>query len=303
MAGDGWRRWFVGDGRLSALWRALLFVVAFLCILQAEVLLLPALASVPVADDRISTGLIAQGLLLLLAALLAGWIMLRFVDRRPVSELGFSLDRRVPLELAAGLAIGVAIMATTVLLLALVGAYRYVAQAGSVVGWITVSGVSLAAFAIPAAAEEALFRGYLFRTLAAGWGAVAAVVVTSVLFTVVHGANPNVTLFGLVNIFLAGTLLAVAVLRTGTLWLATALHLGWNWAMAGPLDLPVSGIGGYDVPLYDVTLVGPEWLTGGAFGPEGGLAGTFAVLMGLALVVVITRPGRTLAGPIPRRET
>lgn len=294
--GDEWRGWFVGNGRLRPLWRALLFVILFLAILQLELFLLPVLAGIPIAQDRLSAGLIAQGVLLLTAAILAGWVMLRWVDHRPLADFGFPLRARVPLELSAGLAIGAGVMAATVLLLALAGAYRYVAEAGSLVGWLTISGISLAAFAIPAAAEEAVFRGYFFRTLFEGAGAVPAIIVTSLLFTLVHGSNPNVTWFGLVNIMLAGVLLAVAVLRTGTLWLATALHLGWNWVMAGPLDLPVSGIGGYDVPLYDVAGTGPTWLTGGDFGPEGGLAGTAAVLLALAVVVLATQPGSRLAG-------
>lgn len=259
-------------------------------------MLLPALVAIPVAGDRISAGLVAQGLLLLGAAVLAGWAMLVWVDRRPLSDLGFGMAPRVPLELVAGLAIGAGVVAGTVALLALAGAYRYVAEAGSLVGWLSVTGLSLAAFAIPAAAEEAVFRGYFFRTLVEGAGAIVAVAVTSVLFTLVHGANPNVTTFGLVNICLAGVLLGVAVLRTGTLWLATALHLGWNWVIAGPLDLPVSGIDGYDVPLYDAMGTGAVWLTGGEFGPEGGLAGTFAALLALALVIGMTRPGSRLAG-------
>jgi len=301
--GDGWRQWFVQwfvrYGRLRALWRALLFIALFLVILQLELVLLPVLATIPVSGERLSAGLIAQGLLLLMAALLAGWAMLAWVDGSPPGELGFALRRRVPLELAAGLAIGAGVLALPVLLLALGGAYRYVPQAGSIAGWLAVSGVSLAAFAIPAAAEEALFRGYLFRTLVEGAGAVMAIAVTSLLFTLVHGSNPNVTPFGLVNIFLAGVLLGVAVLRTATLWFATAVHLGWNWAMAGPLDLPVSGIGGYDVPLYDVAGSGPAWLTGGAFGPEGGLIGTVAVMLGIAAVGWVTRPGAALAGRWP----
>lgn len=294
--GDGWRQWFVRDDRLRALWRALLFVALFLVILQLELLLLPTLARLPASEDQLSPGLIAQGFFLLVAAILAGWAMFRWVDHRPLSDLGFALRRRVPLELGAGVAVGAGVLATPVLLLAAAGAYRYVPEPGSVGGWLAVSGISLAAFAIPAAAEEAVFRGYLFRTLVEGGGSVLAVGVTSVLFTAVHGSNPNVTAFGLVNIFLAGILLGLAVLRTGTLWFASAVHVGWNWVMAGPLDLPVSGIGGWDVPLYDVAGTGPTWLTGGAFGPEGGLVGTAAVGLGIATVGWMTRPGAALAG-------
>lgn len=293
---DGWRRWFVYDGPLRALWRVPLFVVLFVAILQVELLVLSGLGTVPMPQDRLSIGLIAQGALVLVAALLAGAAMLRWVDRRPLTDLGFSPRPGVSLELLAGLAIGTGVMGAAVLVLAALGAVRYVAEPGSPVGWLAVAAASLVAFAIPAAAEEALFRGYLFRALFDGAGAVVAIAVTSLLFTVVHGSNPNVTLFGLLNIFLAGVLLAVAVLRTGALWLATGLHLGWNWAMAGPLDLPVSGIGGFDVPLYDVAATGPAWLTGGSFGPEGGLAGTAAALAGLALVLRTTRPGAAMAG-------
>lgn len=294
--GDGWRRWFILDGRLRAFWRALLFTALFVAILQLELMILHVFGFVPLAGEDLSADLIAQGVLLLIAAVLAGLAMLRWVDRRPASDLGLAPGPRVPLELMAGLAIGTVVMAVTVLVLTGFGAVRYVPESGTALGWLAVAGVSLAAFAIPAAAEEALFRGYLFRTLVEGAGAVVAIGVTTVLFTLAHGSNPNVTGLGLVNIFLAGVLLGVAVLRTGTLWLATGLHLGWNWAMAGPLDLPVSGIGGYDVPLYDVAETGPGWLTGGAFGPEGGLAGTVAALLGLALVLRMTRPGAALAG-------
>jgi biotin transport system substrate-specific component len=35
---------------------------------------------------------------------------------------------------------------------------------------------------------------------------------------------------------------AAAYLRTLSLWFATALHIGWNWATASLFDLPVSGI-------------------------------------------------------------
>ncbi|MFW5951333.1 MAG: CPBP family intramembrane glutamic endopeptidase [Gemmatimonadota bacterium] len=293
---EGWRQWFVRDGRLRALWRALLFVAAFMAILQLQLLLLPVLA-VPVAADRVSAGLVVQGFMLLSAAVLAGWAMLRWVDERPLAELGFALRKRVPLELVAGTGIGAGALGLVVLAVAAFGGYRYTPDAGSAAAWLATAGAGLAVFAIPAAAEEALFRGYLFRTLIEGAGTAVAIVVTSLLFTLVHGANPNVTGFGLVNIFLAGVLLAVAVLRTGSLWFATAVHLGWNWAMAGPLDLPVSGIAGYDMPLYDGRAAGPAWLTGGEFGPEGGLVGTGAAGLALALVLWTTRPGARLAGP------
>lgn len=294
------RGWFVQGGRLRTLWRVLLFVALFVAFLTAGVLLLGALAPDLVAtslpsDDGLPASFVLQFALMLAAALGATWVLRVLVDRERADGLGFPVTRRVPLVFAAGVAAGAVAMALVVGALSLVGVFRYTAEAGTVGGWLAVAGSSLAAFAIPAAAEEAMFRGYLLRTLSDGAGVLLAVLVTSAAFALMHGANPDVGAVAVVNIFLAGVLLSVAVLRTGALWLATAVHLGWNWAMAGPLDLPVSGVNAYDAPYYDVLPSTPAWLSGGAFGPEGGLAGTAAVAVALGLVVWLTRPGARLA--------
>lgn len=299
----GWRRWFVLEGRLRTLWRVLLFGVGFLALLQVGLILLAAVGEFPVAQDRLSGGLVVRATLALLAALCWGWVLLVGIDGRPPADLGFGLSPRVPTELLAGLAVGIAAILGTTALVSALGGYRYVAEAGTAAGWLAVAGSSLVAFALPAAAEEAVFRGYLFRTLIDGAGPFWATVLTSLVFALAHGGNPNVAGLGLLNIFLAGVLLAVAVLRTGSLWFASTLHLGWNWVMAGPLDLPVSGLESFDIPLYDVVAGSPAWLSGGAFGPEGGLAGTIAVTIGLTLVIRMTRPGSRLAGPPAHRRT
>ncbi|HSH44820.1 MAG TPA: CPBP family intramembrane glutamic endopeptidase, partial [Longimicrobiales bacterium] len=227
------------------------------------------------------------------AALVASWAMLA-LEGAP-RDLGFGLRRRAALEVGFGLVAGTAGVLAVVAALTLAGVYRFEPEPGTVSGWLGVAGGSLIAFAIPAAAEEAVFRGYALRALREAGGTVAAVLATSVMFALAHGANPGVGGLALVNIFAAGVLLAVAVLRTGSLWFASAVHLGWNWVMAGPLDLPVSGLDLFDAPYYDGVATGPAWLGGGPFGPEGGLAGTAAAVLVLALIVHWTRPGAVLA--------
>jgi hypothetical protein len=73
--------------------------------------------------------------------------------------------------------------------------------------------------------------------------------------------------------------LGVIQLRTGSLWWATGAHLGWNWGSAYVADLPVSGLELFDAPYYEARVAGPDWLGGGAFGPEGSVLAT-AVLGG-----------------------
>lgn len=289
MAADAGLGWLVRDGRLRALWRVLLFTVLVLALISAQALILAAFFEPPGQEDM-AAALLYQAVLMLAASVLAGWAMLRWVDRRPLSDLGFALDRRVPVDLVAGIPIGAAGLVVAVMLLTLLGAYRFTAAPGTLPEWGAVMGAALLFFALPAAAEEALFRGYAFRTLVEGSGPVVATVIMSMLFALVHGANPHMAGWGYVNIFAAGVMLSLAVLWTGSLWFASAVHLGWNWATAALLDLPVSGLGLFDAPLYDGHPAGPAWLTGGDFGPEGGLAGTLAFLVVVALLWWYARP-------------
>ncbi|HZB44358.1 MAG TPA: hypothetical protein VE360_03915, partial [Pyrinomonadaceae bacterium] len=73
--------------------------------------------------------------------------------------------------------------------------------------------------------------------------------------------------------------------RTRSLWFAFGLHWSWNWTMGALLGLPVSGI--RDItpdPLLRATDAGPAWLTGGPYGPEGGLAATLALVVSTLFV-------------------
>jgi len=213
------------------------------------------------------------------SSLLAGWGMLALVDRRRPGALGFALDPAAVRDSAAGLGIGGAMLGAAVALLAVASMSRWVADEGTVPEYVAALATSFAFFAVAAAAEEAVFRGYAFQALVQGVGVWPAVLGSSALFALLHANNPNVTPVALANIFLAGVMLAVAYLRTRSLWFATAVHLGWNWAMASLLDFPVSGIV-KDMPLYTARETGPDWVTGGSFGPEAGIAASLTIAAG-----------------------
>jgi len=283
MDGRGWRAIFTGaDGTIRSGWRLLLFVVLF-----AVFLLVGALFVGPVTVSP--AGLFRQGVVLLAAALGAGSILIARADRRPPGALGFAWTRHVPWEIGIGLAIGGGSMALLVGLLLLTGGVVYTAEGGTVADWTVIVARDLAIFGVAAAAEEAVFRGYPFQVLVQAIGPVAATLLGSGAFAVAHAANPNVNVFALLNIFLAGVLLSAAYLRTRSLWFATAVHTGWNWSMASLFDLPVSGLEVFDTPLYEPVLASPDWVGGGAFGPEGGLIG--AAGFGLAVLAVLKAPG------------
>lgn len=260
-----------GGGWLRAGWRILLFLALYVGL----VALLATALSFGWASPPEWTAQAAA----LVAAVAAGWILLARLDQLPPSTLGFPLGRAaLPLSLR-GLGLGSALIGAAVLMLVAIGSVRWMPDAGDAASYLRMLLGSFAFFALAAAGEEALFRGYPFQALVTGIGAWPATLLSSALFSLAHVPNPEVGTLALVNIFLAGVLLALAYLRTRSLWFATGVHLGWNWTMASLLDFPVSGWV-RDTPLYEVVERGPTLLTGGAFGPEAGLAATAVLLLG-----------------------
>ncbi len=264
---------FVGPHGVRAGWRILLFVLATVV---GYMVTLPVIVMSGLLSELVE-GFAA----VLLAVLAASYVMLRWVEGRPFGALGFAAERRAVAETVGGFGVGGGLLGGSVLLLVVAGSARWVADSGTVPEYAATLAGALATFAVAAAAEEVVFRGYPFHVLVQGIGVWPAVLVSSALFAWGHGTNPNVTWLAVMNIFLAGIMLAVAYLRTRSLWFATALHLAWNWVMSALLDFPVSGMQ-LDTPLYSARELGADWWTGGPFGPEAGLAATLVIVAGTA---------------------
>ena len=151
------------------------------------------------------------------------------------------------------------------------------------IGWLFASSM------IGPIAEEALIRGYWFQNIKLGWGAVAAVLFTSVLFGGLHLFNPNAALLGAINILLTGIMYAVSLLWFRSLWFPIGWHGAWNFAQFFIAGLPNSGISVSSLGLEGTTLFvsevsGTPWLSGGDFGMEASLIKTVllvGIIMGL----------------------
>ena len=253
--------------RLRSLGLLVLFIALYFAALAAVMAIVPA------------RGMVVDTLIVLLVAVAVGSMLLVFGERRPWHQLGLALQRRTPRDVLVGLLVPCAALLLVIGFLALTRGVVYGRDSGSLGGWLAGTAQLLLVLAIPAAAEEALFRGYPFQKLVEAVGPVIATVLASAGFAIAHRHNPGVNAFALINIFVAGVMLSLAFLKTRSLWFATAVHLGWNWQMAGPLDLPVSGLELFDAPLYEPVRLGTPWITGGSFGPEGGIAGLLALLL------------------------
>src|SRR5262249_27410453 len=123
--------------------------------------------------------------------------------------------------------------------------------------------------------EEIIFRGVGQVVLAKALGKMPALLLLSVLFAMAHLFNPNPTALGLTNIALAAVFLGLAFYAPAGIWTAWGAQLGWNATLAA-LDALVSGLP-FQIPWIDYLPGGPAWLTGGSFGPEGGLLASVAI--------------------------
>jgi uncharacterized protein len=208
------------------------------------------------------------------------WAALRFMQPVPWTVAGFSPGAWHPRRLLRGFAVGAAAILLVAALLWLVRALhveRVTVPSDGIVAdsW---SGTALRLFILLAPAalwEELAFRGFLYGVANEAAGRVAALATSSVAFGAVHLMNPGAGLRTTLIVMVAGWALALVREQDGlpAAWIA---HLAWNWIMAAVLHVPVSGLP-FATPGYRTVIEGPDWMSGGSWGPEGSL---------LALVVL-----------------
>jgi hypothetical protein len=145
-------------------------------------------------------------------------------------------------------------------------------------------GNSLALYTVVGYGEELMFRGYLFQTFVEGTNKIVATLVISLFFATAHMGNPNVSVFGLINVGLAGVWLSMAYFKTRALWLPIGLHISWNFFQGFVYSFPVSGTTSEKEQIGKAIVNGPDWLTGGAFGPEGGALATLMLILCTVLI-------------------
>ena len=268
-------------GRLRSGWRLLLFVIGFGFFTMVWGIIVRLLYEV-VPDFPYRTfalDIVFRGGLLALA-LGVGYLLARNVEDLPWRSLGLTLHDGWLRDLVVGSVIGFAALAVAVAIAMTAKGLSFsfnTAGIGSIIKSLIGSAVL---FIVAALAEEAMFRGYPLQTLARARLAWLGVLLTLALFGAVHLDNPNVVPgVTFANTALAGLWLAVAYLRTRSLWLPLGVHWAWNWALGSFFGLPVSGLNLVSNPLLTAADNGPFWLTGGSYGIEGGLACTIALIL------------------------
>ncbi len=276
---------FINDtGRLRSGWRLVIFAVAFYATLRILGVIVggtyfvilnfvPRLGQHPFIENVIFR------IVLLLAAVIAGYACNRWLEGLPWRALGLGLHRHWFQQLAVGSFIGLASLAFAAIIGTAGGGLSFSVTPRGL--WLLVLQTLISSailFVIAALAEEALFRGYPLQTFTRAQLAWLGILLTSLPFAAAHLDNPNSILLGSINTGLAGVWLAVAYLKTRSLWFPLGVHWAWNWALGSLFGLPVSGMSFTQNTLLRGTDHGPAWLTGGAYGIEGGVACTIALV-------------------------
>lgn len=214
------------------------------------------------------------------------WIWLWLIEQRPMKSLGLVL-KSAGKKYLRGALIGFVMILLSVGVPAGFGQYtvQYFVTTGS--GVILPLGIliSLIGWIVQGAAEELLFRGYLMPVISVRYGAVWGVLISSCTFAALHLLNENLTILALVNLLLFGIFAALYTLADQSLWGIFAIHSLWNWAQGSLFGLSVSGSHLGDQAPIQLINKGPAWLTGGAFGPEGGIAVTLVLVAAIIWVL------------------
>lgn len=300
------------EGRLRAPWRlAITGVLLLVSVVALTALVSPIVR--PFVSSEAETPSSAEGafvppaillsvsLATLGASFLSVWVAAHYLDRRRFRDLGLRLTEAWWADCAFGLALGVIA----------IGAVFAVEVA---IGWVSVKGfggveggaafveellISMIAFGAVGVYEELLARGYVMKNIAESlnwraWGASGGIyagwILSSLIFALPHAFNPGASVMGIVNIFASAMLLlGLAYALTGRLGLSIGLHISWNFAQGFLFGLPTSGASVGHYPIVMTQQIGPDLWTGGAFGIEGGLLGTVAVLLAFAGILVWVR--------------
>lgn len=209
-----------------------------------------------------------------ISALVPALFLLRFLDHRPFSDLGFGMKGRGK-DILYGMLMAMVLYGVGFGCSLALGVVEVVDFQWNPLQLLS----SFFFFILVALTEEMMVRGYLLgRMLRTRINKFLALFISSLIFACMHLLNPHVTWLSMLNLVLAGMLLGVSYLYTRNLWFPISLHLFWNWIQGSVLGYEVSGnqFGG---SLLKLQLSNQTMINGGAFGFEGSIVCTVLELI------------------------
>ncbi|MDC1105305.1 CPBP family intramembrane metalloprotease [Prolixibacteraceae bacterium] len=199
----------------------------------------------------------------LFATMLTIWGAVRIIEKKKLRDIGLRINNRI-----ADIIFGIIIAALCIII-----GYIVLISTNQLIFLrthfnLTEMVASIFFFIFGAMTEEILVRGYIQRVLMSKYNKYIALLFSSIIFTLMHGYNPNLGLVPLISLFLAGVTFGLSYLYTNNLWFPIAFHASWNFFQS-LFGFNVSGISFYSVIESHTTTT--TIMNGGEFGFEGSI--------------------------------
>jgi hypothetical protein len=250
--------------RMNTIGRIFLFIISYFIIVGIFQYVGSLIAGVDFTNleyEETSKQLLIVGFFDLFGTFLVIWLFMKFVEKKEFITLGFQTKNRFN-EFNFGIILGLIIMLIGYLLLIYLKEIFFLNVNFDFKELI----ISIMLFTIVAIVEETLLRGYVLRNLMSSFNKYTALIASSILFSVMHSFNPNVDLFSLFNLLLAGIVLGLSYIHTKNLWFPIAMHLSWNLFQT-LFGFNVSGKDTYSIIEFNIKE--GNLINGGVFGFEG----------------------------------
>lgn len=209
----------------------------------------------------------------------------KFKDKRSLRSFGFERKNAIKHYLA-GIFIGFVMFSLVIGINIITGAMTIESLVnnldGATLGLIAIFFVG---FLIQGAEEEILVRGYLMVNLGAKYKVSTAIIISSVIFAALHLANPGITVLAMLNLTLFGVFCALYIICFNNIWGACAIHSIWNFVQGNFFGVSVSGMNTMPSVFAATNVPGKEFINGGAFGAEGGIATTIVLVLAIAMML------------------
>ncbi len=221
--------------------------------------------------------------------ILSFFLYVRFAEKRPFSTIGLAGPSKLKKYLIGG-AVAIVMQLSYFAIVLMAGWAEVVSEpihattalGTSAIGFVL---LFLLGFMVQGASEEVVVRGWMLPVLSKHYKVSTAIASSSVFFGLLHLTNPNISEISVVNLVLYGVFASLYAIYDGGLWGIFAQHSIWNWFMGNVLGMPVSGMIVGGTSIMETRLSGPEWITGGAFGPEGGVIVTVILVVSIGILI------------------
>ncbi len=189
-------------------------------------------------------------------------IIFWLIEKRKIKIISFN---KPVLNVGIGIGVGTVWIGIAVGIVRLLGALTF----SDTKNKIEHSGIWFLACFLNVVMQELLFRGYLYQLIKKNYNAIAAIIVTAILFTAMHGGAFEAGAIAVLNVITMSVFVSLVLEYTGSLVAPILIHAVWN--SIGSIILGVVSLADDYPHLLNAVFSGNVLITGGSCKIEGSI--------------------------------